>query len=160
MLGIDFKQLLLENNHDFKKCVEHCGNKFLDGVALLKDSNVKTLVVRASKYGTMIIDFSRTAHWIPAYWSWWVKEDGEHVVDVTGAGNAFCGGYAYGWVKTHGDALESAYYGAISASFVVEKMGVPQFSVLSNGVEAWNNGPSPIERLNILKSDRKQCKFI
>ncbi|KAI9261903.1 Ribokinase-like protein [Helicostylum pulchrum] len=146
MLDIDFKKLLLENKNDFKQAVEYCGNKLLNGLS------VSTLVVRASKYGTMIISKSRKIHWIPAYWSWWDANDQVHVVDVTGAGNAFCGGFAYGWIKTQGDAVESSYYGAVSASYTVEQMGAPSFI---DG--RWNHGPSPIERLNILKS--KSCKF-
>lgn len=155
MLGLDFKSLLeQQHDNDFKKTVEFCGNKFIDGIS--GDTNIKTLVVRASKYGTMIIEIkSRAVHWIPAYWSWWSQEDQKHVVDVTGAGNAFCGGYAYGWIETNGNAVESAYYGAVSASFTVEQIGVPR---LSNN-EHWNEGPSPLERLNILKNS-KSCKFV
>ncbi|KAI8083423.1 Ribokinase-like protein [Thamnidium elegans] len=146
MLDIDFKKLLLENKNDFKQTVEYCGNKLLDGLY------VSTLVVRASKYGTMIMSKSREINWIPAYWSWWDVNDQAHVVDVTGAGNAFCGGFAYGWIKTQGDAVESSYYGAISASYTVEQMGVPSFI---DG--CWNNGLDPIKRLYRLKS--KSCKF-
>lgn len=150
MLGLDFKVVLSEKNNDFKKTVEYCGNKFLDGLSTVDE---KVLVIRASKYGTMIITLiSRVIHWIPAYWSWWNTEDQKHVVDVTGAGNAFCGGYAYGWIKTQGNAVESAYYGAVSASYAVEQMGMP-----SNKNKCWNNGPNPEERLAILKT--KSCKF-
>jgi sugar/nucleoside kinase (ribokinase family) len=155
MQGLDFKKLLSEHDNDFKKTIEYCGNRFLDGIKSTSSSNIKILVVRASKYGTMMIEpVSRSIHWVPAYWSWWSKEDQEHVIDVTGAGNAFCGGYAYGWIKTNGDAVESTYFGSISASFIVEQIGVP---ALSDGNQSWNVGPSPKERLAILKS--KSCKF-
>lgn len=150
MLGLDFKVVLVENDNDFKKTVEYLGNMFLDGLTSAKD---KVLVIRASKYGTMIITLqSRVVHWVPAYWSWWSSEDQKRVVDVTGAGNAFCGGYAYGWVKTEGDAVESAYYGAVSASYAVEQMGMPSIED-----EHWNNGPDPAQRLSILKT--KPLKF-
>lgn len=150
MLGLDFKNVLLENDNDFKKTVEYLGIKFLDGLSSAQD---KVLVIRASKYGTMIITLkSRAIHWVPAYWSWWSSEDQKHVVDVTGAGNAFCGGYAYGWVKTQGNAVESAYYAAVSASYAVEQMGMPS---IKDG--CWNHGPNPSQRLAILKT--KSCKF-
>lgn len=146
MLNIDFKELLSENKNDFKQAVEYCGNKLLDGLS------VSTLVVRASKYGSMVLLKTREVHWIPAYWSWWDSKDQAHVIDVTGAGNAFCGGFAYGWIKTQGDAVESSYYGAVSASYTVEQMGTPSFT---NG--CWNDGPQPMERLKRLKD--KSCKF-
>jgi sugar/nucleoside kinase (ribokinase family) len=41
------------------------------------------------------------------------------VVDPTGAGDAFCGGFLVGFVET-GDPVEAARFGTISASFVVE----------------------------------------
>jgi len=44
------------------------------------------------------------------------------VVDPTGAGDAFCGGFLVGLVET-GDPVEAACYGTISASFVVEGFG-------------------------------------
>ena len=49
------------------------------------------------------------------------------VVDVTGAGNAYCGGFLVGYVET-GDALTAGLYGAVSASFTVEQLGVPQIN--------------------------------
>lgn len=44
------------------------------------------------------------------------------VVDPTGAGDAFCGGFLVGLVET-GDPVEATCYGTISASFVVEGFG-------------------------------------
>ena len=108
------------------------------------------MVIRGSKYGALVIQVdTRANHWVPAYWNWQSASDQAHVVDVTGAGNAFCGGFAFGWIKTKGDAVESAYYGAVSASYTVEQMGVPQFS---NDNNLWNNGPNPAERLSKLKA--------
>ncbi|KAI8090219.1 Ribokinase-like protein [Gilbertella persicaria] len=131
MLGTSFHDLLIQHNHDFKATVAYCGQQFVQHVD-------KVLVVRASKYGAMVI--SDGIHWIPAY------SKQEDVVDVTGAGNTFCGGYAYGWIHTKGDPVESAYYGAVSASYTVEQVGVPVFN---HG--EWNHGPSPEERLARLK---------
>lgn len=44
------------------------------------------------------------------------------VVDPTGAGDAFCGGFQVGYAET-GDPLQAALYGAVSASFVIEDFG-------------------------------------
>lgn len=50
-----------------------------------------------------------------------------NVVDVTGAGNAFCGGFLVGWVQT-GNLRTAGLYGAVAASFLVEQVGLPQMS--------------------------------
>lgn len=46
----------------------------------------------------------------------------EHLVDPTGAGDAFCGGYVAGLVET-GDPLEAAVRGVVSSSFICETRG-------------------------------------
>lgn len=46
----------------------------------------------------------------------------DNLVDPTGAGDAFCGGFLAGLVAT-GDPLEAAVYGVVSASFVCETRG-------------------------------------
>jgi ribokinase len=47
------------------------------------------------------------------------------VVDQTGAGNAFCGGFLVGWVKS-GDLRTAACYAGVAASFTLEVIGVPE----------------------------------
>ena len=47
-----------------------------------------------------------------------------NVVDVTGAGNAYGGGLCYGWVAT-GDARQAGCHGAVSAWFLVGRVGLP-----------------------------------
>ena len=42
--------------------------------------------------------------------------------DVTGAGDAFCGGFLVGWLET-GDPVQAARYGAVSASLALEDFG-------------------------------------
>jgi len=45
------------------------------------------------------------------------------LVDVTGAGDAFCGGVLAGFADEN-DPIEALLYGAVSASFCVEGLGV------------------------------------
>ncbi len=45
------------------------------------------------------------------------------VVDPTGAGDAFCGGFLVGLART-GDAVRACLHGAVSASFIIEEFGV------------------------------------
>jgi sugar/nucleoside kinase (ribokinase family) len=46
------------------------------------------------------------------------------LIDPTGAGNAFCGGFLAGWVQT-GDLRLAGLYGVVAASFLIEQVGVP-----------------------------------
>lgn len=50
-----------------------------------------------------------------------------HVVDPTGAGNAYGGGLAVGWDRSR-DGRIAACYGATSASFMIECVGMPPMS--------------------------------
>ena len=45
------------------------------------------------------------------------------VVDPTGAGDAFCGGFLVGLARS-GDPVQACLYGAVSASFIIEQFGV------------------------------------
>ncbi len=47
----------------------------------------------------------------------------ERIADVTGAGNAYCGAFLAGWIRT-GDATEAGRWGAVAASFCLEATGV------------------------------------
>ena len=44
------------------------------------------------------------------------------IVDVTGAGNAYCGGFVVGWARYH-DLYRAGLMGAISASMALEQFG-------------------------------------
>ena len=44
------------------------------------------------------------------------------VIDTTGAGDSFCGGFVVGLAET-GDAVRAAMYGTVSASFAIEGYG-------------------------------------
>lgn len=46
------------------------------------------------------------------------------IVDQTGAGNTFCGGFMVGWLRSNGDLREAGCYGAVAASFALENVGV------------------------------------
>lgn len=50
-----------------------------------------------------------------------------NVVDVTGAGNAYCGGLLIGWVE-HGRLDIAAAYAAVSAALTLEQIGPVTFS--------------------------------
>lgn len=67
------------------------------------------------------------------------------VVDATGGGNIYPGGFLQGW-KASGDVFEASVYGYVAASFAVEQIGLPAWE-LSGGEETWN-GVRVIRRLD------------
>ncbi|CDR88503.1 related to MAK32 protein [Sporisorium scitamineum] len=77
------------------------------------------------------------------------------IKDVTGAGNSFLGGFSAYLVQTEQDAAldpkarmrEAAIHGAVSASLVIEQLGLPSFDV-RDGKELWN-GHSAADRLTL-----------
>lgn len=69
------------------------------------------------------------------------------VVDVTGGGNAFVGGFCKGLLATQNDDLDrhgftrcqqAAIYGSVAASFAIEQIGVPKLTHRGDGKELWN----------------------
>ncbi|CAG8760284.1 13617_t:CDS:2 [Gigaspora margarita] len=110
-----------------------------------------SVVIRASYKGCLVATKEKKEI-IPAYWT--SLKDGNrnpHVVDVTGAGNAFCGGFMVGLLKSNFDVFEAALYGAVSASFTVEQFGTPRLSFDERGNEIWNAGDTPSVRLQKLR---------
>jgi ribokinase len=79
------------------------------------EAGPKVIVIKAGSKGSLIYDGQTRRRWhVPAYPA--------QVVDVTGAGDAYCGGFMVGYQET-GDPVLAACYGAVSASFVLEGFG-------------------------------------
>ncbi len=77
--------------------------------------NLRFVIVKDGAKGCTVYDSrEKIAHRIPAWPS--------HVVDPTGAGDAFCGGFMVG-LATLSDPVEAAILGSVSASFAVEGIG-------------------------------------
>jgi sugar/nucleoside kinase (ribokinase family) len=78
------------------------------------------VVIKRGENGILLFEqVSRTFWEIPAY--------PVQVVDPTGAGDAFCGGFIAG-LRLKYDPLEAALYGSVSASFKIQGSG-PFFSM-------------------------------
>ena len=58
--------------------------------------------------------------------AWHIPAVAKKIVDVTGAGNAYCGGMLVG-VANGIDLPEAALRASVSASFALEQFGVPKF---------------------------------
>jgi len=88
-------------------------------------------VFRCGNHGCLVATKS-LMKWLPAY-----HQTNKKVVDPTGGGNAFCGGFCAGWIESKGDFITAAKYGNIAASFVIEQFGLPRLEHI-NGTETWN----------------------
>lgn len=83
--------------------------------AQLADAGPEVVVIKGGSKGSLVYDRLSQRHWrIPAYPS--------RLVDVTGCGDAYCGGYMVGYDETE-DPVLAACYGAASASLVLEGFG-------------------------------------
>jgi len=87
----------------------------------------RVVVVKMGDRGALVYerDSNRRTH-VPPYPA--------HVVDVTGAGDSFCGGFMVGLAAT-GDPVRAALYGTVSASFAIEGYGA-LYALSANPAEA------------------------
>jgi ribokinase len=79
----------------------------------IKEKGLSLAVVKCGGDGAWVFDASEKECWIVG-----VVPD-LSVADVTGAGDAFCGGFMAGYMET-GNPVIAAAYGSVSASFIVE----------------------------------------
>lgn len=117
-----------------KKAVEGQVNKLLArGIGPTNDGSV---VVRAGKEGCFVANLDKRK-WMPSY-----HQDSSRVIDPTGGGNGFLGGFAVGLVRSGGDVVEAARWGSVAASFCIEQVGVPRVeTVVATSTctdELWN----------------------
>ena len=88
--------------------------------AALLDWGADRVVIRMAEQGIWVQD--RQGH------RWRIPAVPTQVVDVTGAGNAYCGGLLAGLVAGL-PFLETALRGLVGASFAIEQVGVPEAMV-------------------------------
>jgi ribokinase len=75
----------------------------------------RAVVLKLGGRGQFVYDTASGRRWhVPAY-------PGQ-VIDVTGAGDAYCGGFMVGLAET-GDPLEAALRGCVSAAYVIAGLG-------------------------------------
>lgn len=87
----------------------------IDAAKKLTDLGAKHVVIKIGKRGCLVYE-DGSATYVSAY------HDTE-VVDPTGAGDSFCGGFLVGYSKTK-DLLMAAKYGTVSSSFIIEDFGI------------------------------------
>ena len=88
---------------------------------LLADG-VKIAALRMGELGSLVARAGAKRAWyIPAI-------EVARIVDVTGAGNTYCGGFVVGWRRERDLALAGCY-GAVAASFTLEYVGCARIPV-------------------------------
>ncbi|KAM0555935.1 hypothetical protein ACHAPJ_005914 [Fusarium lateritium] len=94
------------------------------------------VVVRCGEHGCMILSRSQLeAEWFPAFY----ELGSPKIIDTTGAGNAFLGGFSAG-LQTTRNPRDAAILGSVAASFTLEQVGLPKFTPASwPDAEKWND---------------------
>ena len=136
---------------------------------------ISALVLRQGEKGCTVCSANRQFR-VPAYHKPFTDLSSEErdqwvnkVIDVTGGGNAFLGGFSIGlgmmsrWRKEDpnldlSDFEAAAFYGTVAASFAIEQIGMPKMTYRdSDGTELWN-GDLPSDRMSAMLSRvRKQA---
>ena len=91
------------------------------------------VIVRCAGHGCLVASRALPPRWFPAYHD----QDSPKVVDATGAGNAFLGGFAVTLAESRENIAEAVIAGAVASSFMIEQIGVPRLSTESRR-ETWN----------------------
>jgi hypothetical protein len=106
----------LPNEEEMRSLFQGRSTDLWQMMETIADYGSEIVVVKRGERGQFLYDRSTKAHWeIPAYPA--------RVVDPTGAGDSFCGGFLAGYRQTY-DPLQAALYGSISASLTIEGSGI------------------------------------
>jgi sugar/nucleoside kinase (ribokinase family) len=106
------------------------------------------VVVRSGEHGSLTTQNAARSVWLPPYYD----AKAVKIVDPTGGGNTYLGGFAEGW-KASKDIVEASVYGNVAASFALEQIGLP-YCQMSDDEETWN-GVRVMERLSEYKARLK-----
>ncbi len=91
---------------------------YLEAARVLCDWGAKRIVVKMGAEGVLVVEKNGRYTHIPAYH----QHNDPRVIDVTGAGDAFCGGFMVGLARTQ-DPVQAAQMGLVTASIIVEGYG-------------------------------------
>ena len=90
------------------------------------------IVIRTGEHGAMTLSRFSKPRWFPPFHD----SQSSRIVDTTGAGNMFLGGFTVS-PQVSGDLGDAAICGTVAASFAVEQIGLPAIHAHSSS-ETWN----------------------
>lgn len=117
---------------------------FYERAAAAGIRKVPLICIRSGAHGAVLSSSREEAMWVDAYHD---EKETNRIVDVTGAGNAWLGGFtaglamqkeAEGTLWTTQTLHLAAQLGSISASLVIEQQSLPRLTVRPDGKELWN----------------------
>ncbi|EDO16406.1 hypothetical protein Kpol_1030p14 [Vanderwaltozyma polyspora DSM 70294] len=124
------------------KYIDECKILIKKFGGILKPSSI--CILRCGKLGSLVlteqIDNRRDIIHYPAYHC----NTSDRVIDPTGGGNSFLGGFAIGYVLTN-DIHIASICGNVAAGCIIEELGIPKYDINS---DKWN-GLTFYERLEI-----------
>jgi sugar/nucleoside kinase (ribokinase family) len=86
-------------------------------VEKLLETGVKGVALRCGAQGSVVADQASI---------WQIPVVPANIVDVTGAGNAFTGGFLVGYCQSNSNILVAGQCGTVSASFMLQQFGPPE----------------------------------
>lgn len=103
-----------------------------DAHILLGELSVEEVLDRFAEMGPRIVALRQGAAGSLVYdretgYVWQVPAAPANVVDVTGAGNAYCGGFLVGWCEAQ-RVPQAAAQAAVSAAITIEQVGPPDIT--------------------------------
>lgn len=105
----------LPNEEEMRRLFHGRSTDLWQMMEAIADYGCEIVVVKRGESGQFLYDRTTKVRWeVPAYPA--------RVVDPTGAGDSFCGGFLAGYRQTY-DPLQAALYGSISASLTIEGSG-------------------------------------
>jgi sugar/nucleoside kinase (ribokinase family) len=110
--GLD---VFIPAEEDLRKLFKGRSEDILEMGEAMADWGCEIIVIKRAEKGQLLFDYgARRKYEISAYPS--------KMVDLTGAGDIFCGGFLAGYCKTY-DPLQAVLYGNVTASIAVEGTG-------------------------------------
>lgn len=105
----------LPAEEEVRALFQSCSEDLWEMAEALSSYGCEMVVIKRGERGQLLYDAAARARWeIPAY--------SAPLVDPTGIGDAFCGGFLAGFRRTY-DPLQAVLHGNISASMVIEGHG-------------------------------------
>lgn len=123
--------------------IEMFAKKFLESGIGPKAAGLA--VIRAGEHGALTLSRSGP-EWLPPFYD----KPSTKVVDPTGAGNTFLGGFCVTLQET-GDPREASIRGTVVASYALEQFGLPQCLQPSPDLEEVWNGSDVSKRIGDFK---------